>query len=93
MPNKVFLKNGAQAPKKIVEKTTGSLEILEQDYPGVFLELVSACGDPNHKINMIAEKKLTKMALMEQGIIHRSVKDIVISSVNLQDLKIEDPNA
>jgi len=89
MPNTesgmVLLKNGEKVPKAIVITTMVSLKA-----PGVFMELVSACTGPKHEFSQIAKQKLQKRAFMENDNIHRSIKDIVISSVS-EDLKIEDP--
>jgi len=94
MPNTesgmVLLKNGEKVPKAIVITTMVSLKALRQNSPGVFMELVSACTGPKHEFSQIAKQKLQKRAFMENDNIHRSIKDIVISSVS-EDLKIEDP--
>ena len=90
MQSNIVLKNGGQVPETIISTTIVSLRTIRRNSPGVFLEFVSACKDLQFKISQTAKQKLKKRVLMENGIIHRSVRDIVISSVN-EDFEIEDP--
>ena len=76
----VTLKNGAEEPKPLVLATMVSLENLVQTNPIVAYELVEVCKNPDHELFGNAGEILTKLALIENGYVHDSIRNIVLSA-------------
>lgn len=88
----VLLKNGTKESKALVIGVMVSLRALtgQQTIQSAigFYELVMACRDSDHKIQGNDGEILEKMGLMKDGVIHDSVRNIVLSAVVGEDLNM-----
>jgi len=88
----VLLKNGSKEPKALVIGVMMSLNALtgQQTMQSAigFYELVMVCRDRNHKIQGNDGEILEKIGLMKDGVIHDSVRNIVLSAVEGEDLNM-----
>lgn len=81
------LKNGSQEAKAIVVVTMMALRQLVQQHPIAFYELVTVSRDPAHKLFGNNGAILAKFHLAsESGHVHNSIRNIVISAVEGNDL-------
>lgn len=81
----VKLKNGSEEPITLVNLVFRVLENLLNNEVMVFIELVCKCRNPQHKL-LVGEKRLQELSLMENGIIHNSIRNIVLSSIEGEGL-------
>ena len=85
----VQLANGTAVPDVLVTTTMIVLNDLASNDPIVFYELTMKCRDTNHPFWGSTEETLKQAALIkDNGEIHDSVKNIVLSAVKGEDLKM-----
>jgi hypothetical protein len=92
----ILLKNGFKEPDKLVKVITLSLQSLMRDLPIVFLDFVEFCQDSQCQIDKKKKEVLKKRGLLEDnGAIHDSIKNIVLSSVKGEgmDMRLTNPIA
>ena len=77
----VTLKNGAEEAESLVLLTTMSLRTLMREYPIAFYELVQLCKDHNHRLLDNAGEILDRLGFVQNGIVHDSFRNIVLSAV------------
>jgi hypothetical protein len=88
----VKLKNGSEEPLETV--TTASLTISEIAQSGIvgllaIYDIRKKVEDPNYQISDASVKKLVALGLLESsGIIHDSVRNIVLSSIEIKGTKV-----
>lgn len=83
----VQLANGKVEAKPLVLVTMLSLESLLESNPIAFHELTMKCRDDEHTFFGNTEEVLKQSALVqEDGKIHQSIKNIVVSAVKGEDL-------
>ena len=77
----LVLKNGAEEPEELVIATWESLANLHESDPTAFYELVMKCRDENHRFCGNAAQPLRELRLLqEDGAIHDSIRNIVLSA-------------
>lgn len=84
----VKLKNGSEVPKPVLITTMMSLELLMNKNPIACYELVQKCKDSKHTMFGNTKKVVEDLALMNSGSIHDTVKDIVLSAVEGDELNM-----
>jgi len=83
----VVLKNGSREFDKLVSVTMLSLKTLITEKPTVFYDLVMKCRDSSYKYFGNAGEDLQQLGLAQNdGSIHDSIKNIVLSAVSGDDL-------
>ena len=92
----VTLKNGAEEVTGLVNMTMGIINEMLKGLPGILTayELVQVCKDKDHVIFGVHGEELIKSGLMTKGnMIHQSIKNIVLSSVEGEgsDITFTDP--
>ena len=93
MTNILKLKNGSEEEESLIAVTMMSLDNLVQTYPIVAYELVEICRNPAHKPFGNSGDRLQELGLMQNGIVHESVKNIVLSAFEGEgfDIKLTYP--
>lgn len=86
--NMVTLKNGAVEAEPLVKVTMMSLGRLWDENPICAYELVMLCRDSNHKPFGNSDKILVELALVQNGRVHDSIRNIVLSSVSGEGLEM-----
>lgn len=76
----VILKNNTKEPKVLVSTTMITLENLVNTNPIATYELVELCKDASHKAFGNAGKILEDFSLVNNGQVHESIKNIVLSA-------------
>jgi hypothetical protein len=84
----VFLKNGAEEAEVLVRVVMLSLGNLMEQNPIVFYELVQLCKNREHKLFGNTGEILEKLRLVENGEIHDSIRNVVLSAVEGDGLNI-----
>lgn len=89
----VELKNGTIEAEATVKAVSLSVRHLLAEKPIVFYELVMKCKDRDHKLFGDAEKDLEALSLIQNGVIHESIKNVVLFSVEGEgfDMTLVDP--
>ena len=93
--NTIKLKNGAEEPEPLVVMTVYSLERLLDSKPIAFYELTQFCRNPNHTLWGSTKPLLETLGLVQDGQVHDSVRNVVLSAVVGDDLdmSLESPVA
>lgn len=78
----VILKNGTEEVKSLVVVTMNTLNKLFIENPIAFYELNEVCKNSAHKPFGNTGEILSKYSLIIDGVIHNSIKNIVISSID-----------
>ena len=89
MTNMLKLKNGSEEEKDLIAVTMSSLENLVQTYPIVAYELVEVCRNPAHKLFGNSGNRLQELGLMQNGIVHDRLKNIVLSAFEGEGLNLK----
>ena len=90
MSEVVKLKNGSEEFGPAVYATVFALKKLFQNDPIAFFDLVSKCRDQNHQFSSDAETRLKALAIVDSdGTIHSIVKNVVLSAVEGDGLKMK----
>ena len=76
------LKNGSEEPLVLVQTTMMALDGLIKSNPVAIYELVEKCNDPTHELFGNAGDILGDAALIKDGTIHTSIKNIVLSAMS-----------
>lgn len=76
----VKLKNGTDEAKVLVQTTMNALENLVDTNPIAACELVEMCKDASHKPFGNACDILEDLSLVNNGQVHTSIKNIVVSA-------------
>ncbi|MDP3730644.1 MAG: hypothetical protein Q8R14_03860 [Candidatus Omnitrophota bacterium] len=85
----ITLKNGATEIEVAVRVVMMSLDLLIQQKPIVFYELVMKARDPNHKFFGRSEEDLMALSLVERdGELYDITRNIVLSAVEGEDLNM-----
>lgn len=84
----VLLKNGERVPKPVVITTWMTLDLLLKEDISSLLCLIDKAKDPDYELPSRVEKKLTELAMLEDGSIHDMVRSVILSSVEGEDLEI-----
>lgn len=85
----VTLKNGSEEHKALVVTTMMSLKSLFNENPLAFYELVQICKNPSHSIfSPVQLKALESLGLVSGGIVHFSVRNIVLSAVEGEGMEM-----
>ena len=84
----IKLKNGSEVPLAIIITTMDILNRLQATQAVAFHHLVKKCRDSAHNIADDTIKILEKNALMKDGLVHITVKDILLSAIQGDDQKI-----
>lgn len=94
----IILKNGSEEVKQLVIVVMHSLHgLLSTEVPPMeaipnglaFYDLVMKCRNHNHQISEKSEKILKGLSLIESnGEVHQSIRNIVLSAANGDDLEI-----
>lgn len=84
----VKLKNGTEVIEPVLITTMINLDALMKKNPIAFYELVQKCRNPQHKMFGNTEQVAESLALIERGSIHDSVRNIVLSAVEGDGLKM-----
>lgn len=85
---KVALKNGAEEAEFLVCAVIVSLQDLMRENPIVFYELVRLCNDHNYKLFGNTGEVLGKLNLIRDGVVHGSLRNIVLSAIECDELDI-----
>jgi len=75
------LKNGSEEVEPLVTTTMMALETLIVEEPLAFYDLVAKSRDKNRTFFGNGEKILEERALISNGIIHNSIRNVVLSAV------------
>ncbi len=84
----VILKNGSEAQESLVKTIMISLESLLNSNMIAFYELVQKCRDENHKMFGNTMTTIEKFNLAARGLVHQTVKDVVLSAVKGKELQM-----
>lgn len=84
----VVLKNGAEEVEPLVAVVMMSLRTLLRENPIAFFELVQLCKDRNHKPFGTTGTILEQTSLIQNGVLHDSVRNIVLSAVEGEGLEM-----
>jgi len=90
----VRLKNGTEEAKQLVVITIAQLKELMSSEPIAFYELVMLCRDRDHELFGNAGEKLEKSGLLQrEGVVHDSIRNIVVSAVegDMLNMRITSP--
>jgi len=79
--NKVKLKNGSETGSMVVTLSMVYLRQLFEADIETFNKLLKACADNEDKLSRGLLNKLERYHLSENGALHESVKDILLSAV------------
>jgi len=77
----VILKNGAEEVKSFVLVTMLSLQRLMREKPIALYELVQLCMNNKHDLFGNAGEILEELGLVKNGVVHDSIRNIVLSAV------------
>jgi len=75
------LKNGSEELDGLVGVTMMSIRKLTETHPIAFYELVMLARDPKHKLFGNTSQILSNLALVTNGQVHDSIRNIVLSAV------------
>lgn len=85
----VTLANGAEEALPVVATTMLSLERIIDSNPIAFYELVMKCRDQGHRFFGNTQEVLSDFALVQpEGTVHESIRNVVLSAVNGEDLNM-----
>ena len=84
----VVLKNGSQEVRTLVVVVMMSLEELIGKDSITFYELVMFCRDQSHKFFGSTQGTLERLGLLQNGTVHDSVRNIVLSAVEGDGLEM-----
>lgn len=84
----VVLKNGSKEVKALVVVVMMSLEELIGKDPITFYELVMFCRDQSHKFFGSTQGALERLGFLQNGTVHDSVRNIVLSAVEGDGLEM-----
>ena len=84
----IKLKNGTEEVEPLVRVTMMSLRSLMSVNPVAFYELVELCKDRTHVLFGNTGKVLEERSLVQNGVVHDSVRNIVLSAVTGEGLEM-----
>jgi hypothetical protein len=86
----VALKNGTQEPEVLVVTTMMNLDLLMESDPLAVYEMTMLCRDENHRLWGGYASTLARFGLLQpDGKVHSSIKNIVLSAVQGEDLEMK----
>lgn len=82
----VVLRNGERLPEVLVRAVWMNIKLLVDTEPMAFLYLIEKAKDPDYELSSNTIEKLKRLGFLESGVMHQSVRAIVLSTVEGEGL-------